>query len=49
MFKIINQFNSNMAVQCNAMRKCKFRFTTLCDSCKHNCGMKEQKNCYKKK
>lgn len=41
-----NRFNSNMAVQCNAKNKCEMRFTTMCDTCLHNCGQKRDKNCY---
>lgn len=49
MFKIINPFNSSKIVRCNFIRRCDFRFTTLCDYCKHNCGTKKLRNFYKQK
>ena len=45
----INETNSNLGVQCNAKEVCSLRHTTTCDTCKHNCGMKQDKNCYEKR
>jgi hypothetical protein len=44
-----NIINSSLGVQCNANEKCDYRFTTMCNNCKHNCGMKQDKNCYEPK
>ena len=38
-----NRYNSSLGVQCNAKEKCDWRFSSMCTSCKHNCGMKEDK------
>lgn len=39
-----NMYNSTLNVQCNAKTKCDWRYSTICINCKHNCGMKKQKN-----
>ena len=41
-----NRYNSYAIVQCDAKEKCDFRFSSICDSCKHNCGKQKFKNCY---
>lgn len=41
-----NIYNSNLGVQCNAKEKCDWRHTTMCDNCKHNCGMKKHKSSF---
>lgn len=41
-----NIHNSTLGVQCNAKEKCDFRYTTMCDNCKHNCGMKKYKSSF---
>lgn len=41
-----NFYNSSLGIQCNSKEKCDWRHTTMCDTCKHNCGMKEHKNSY---
>ena len=46
-FASINETNSNMAVQCDAKYVCRHRHTQLCDTCEHNCGWKEDEDCYK--
>lgn len=33
-----NEDNSTLMVQCNADKKCDWRFTKMCKKCKHNCG-----------
>lgn len=47
MFKIINYINSSTTVQCNAIGKCKMRHSSMCKTCKHNCGKKKDKSYYK--
>ena len=42
-----NIYNSTLGVQCNAKEKCDDRFTSTCNLCKHNCGMKERRSSYK--
>lgn len=49
MFKRINYTNSTTTVQCNARGVCRMRFSSACDNCKHNCGMKEDKIYFKPK
>lgn len=52
MFKFlrsINEYNSTLGVQCDAWGICKFRYTRVCDSCKHNQGMKTNPSYYKPK
>lgn len=46
-FKKVNEENSTLTKQCISKNKCAMRFTTMCDSCQNNIGMKEEKNCYK--
>ena len=41
-----NRHNSTLVVQCNAKEKCDLRFSAMCNTCKHNCGMKKNKNSY---
>lgn len=48
-FKGINITNSSMSVQCKAKDVCSMRHTTLCKDCKHNRGMKKDKNCFERK
>lgn len=45
----VNDENSTLAVSCVALRKCEFRFTTMCQSCKKNLGYKQEKNYYESK
>lgn len=45
----INEYNSTLGVQCDAWGICKFRYTSLCDDCEHNCGMKTDLSYYKRK
>ena len=44
LFHIVNKNNSTLITQCVALRRCEFRFTTLCEHCKKNIGMKEEKS-----
>lgn len=48
-FKGINTKNSSMSVQCNAKGVCEMRHTTLCENCKHNCGVEKNKNYFEKR
>ncbi len=41
-FICVNEQNSTRSVQCIATNKCRFRFTTLCETCKKNIGTKEK-------
>lgn len=41
-----NEYNSSLGVQCGAKEKCDFRFSSSCNACKHNCGMKQIKSSY---
>ena len=41
-----NIHNSTLDVQCNAKEKCDWRFSAMCNTCQHNCGMKKDKNSY---
>lgn len=41
-----NVYNSTLGVQCDAKEKCDWRFSSSCNTCKHNCGMKKEKNSY---
>lgn len=41
-----NIHNSMLGVQCNSKEKCDWRFSSMCDTCQHNCGMKKDKNSY---
>ena len=41
-----NAYNSTLWVQCDAKEKCDWRFSSSCNTCKHNCGMKTEKNSY---
>ncbi len=42
-----NIYNSTLGVQCDAKGKCDWRFSAMCNKCKHNCGMKKDKNYFK--
>ncbi len=44
-----NVQNSSMKVTCIATEKCKFRYTTLCDKCKHNIGAEGDKSYFEPK
>ena len=41
-----NRHNSTLGVQCNSKEKCDWRFSAMCNTCQHNCGMKKDKNSY---
>ena len=41
-----NRYNSTLGVQCNSKEKCDWRFSAMCNTCQHNCGMKKDKNSY---
>lgn len=41
-----NIYNSNLGVQCSAKEKSDWRHTTMCDNCKHNCGMEKHKSSF---
>lgn len=41
-----NMYNSSLGVQCDAKEKCDFRFSSSCNTCKHNCGMRQIKSSY---
>ena len=41
-----NRHNSTLGVQCNSKEKCDWRFSVMCNTCQHNCGMKKDKNSY---
>ena len=41
-----NIHNSTLDVQCNSKEKCDWRFSAMCNTCQHNCGMKKDKNSY---
>lgn len=45
-YRRVNQDNSTLGVQCVAKGKCEMRFTTLCDTCRNNSGMKRDVNYY---
>lgn len=42
----INQENSNFSVKCDSEERCSLRFTASCDTCGHNRGTIQDKNCY---
>lgn len=44
-----NIYNSSLCVQCSAKEICDWRHTTMCDDCKHNCGMKSIKSSFVKR
>lgn len=41
-----NFHNSSLGVQCDSKEKCDWRHTTMCNTCKYNCGTKEHKSNY---
>ena len=41
-----NIHNSTLGVQCNSKEKCDWRFSAMCNTCQHNCGIKKDKNSY---
>ena len=41
-----NVYNSSARVQCNAKDKCDYRHTSMCASCRHNCGARKEKTSY---
>ncbi len=49
LFIHVNEKNSTSVVQCIAIDKCKFRFTTMCEMCKKNIGAKEEKSYYEER
>lgn len=49
LFIHVNEQNSTLGVQCVATEKCKFRFTTMCETCKKNIGTKEEKSYYEER
>lgn len=48
-FKGINETNSSMMVQCDAKGVCEWRHSSMCEHCKHNCGVKKDKNYFEKR
>lgn len=48
-FVSVNQENSTLGKQCIAKGKCRFRFTTMCDTCKNNIGAEEEKSYYEQR
>lgn len=48
-FKKVNELNSTIGNQCVADGICEFRFTTMCQNCKNNIGMKKDKNYFELK
>ncbi len=49
LFIHVNERNSTLGIQCVATDKCRFRFTTMCETCKKNIGAKEEKNYYEER
>ena len=41
-----NSDNSMLGLQCDASEKCDFRYSSMCDNCKHNCSDYKCRNSY---
>lgn len=48
-FKRKNETNSSLNVTCIAKGTCEFRHTTLCNECKNNLGIIEEKSYFEPK